>query len=186
MAASPEFTIMAYGSTDLEGHRDVLLDVYEDVYRDRLDDPFFSSPRYWDRLQGYASRQGFAITMGQLGSDTIGYALGYTLPDGSGWWRGLKADVDEGYLAEDGQRTFALTEIMVREPCRRRGFAHQLHDQLLADRLEKRATLLVLPDNTPAKAAYASWGWRKLGELKPFEDSPTYDAMVVDLPISAP
>lgn len=31
-------------------------------------------------------------------------------------------------------------------------------------------------------AAYRSWGWGKLGELKPFADSPTYDAMMRDLP----
>ena len=42
---------------------------------------------------------------------------------------------------------------------------------------------MVLPDNTPAQAAYVSWGWRKLGNLKPFDDSPTYDAMVLPLPI---
>ena len=83
---------------------------------------------------------------------------------------------------DDGHRTFALTEIMIRGPWRRQGYARHLHDALLRNRKEERATLLVLPDNAPAKAAYAAWGWRKLGELKPFEDSPTYDSMIVSLP----
>lgn len=183
MASSPELAVTTQDSTALDQYRQILLDVYEDVYRDRLDDPFFCTPRYWERLQGYASRTGFAFAMGRVGSEPIGYALGYTLPARSGWWRGLKSDVDQSELQEDGHRTFALNEIMVLEQWRRRGFAHQLHDHLLADRTEKRATLLVLPENTPAQAAYISWGWHKLGNLKPFDDSPTYDAMVLPLPI---
>lgn len=184
MAPSRELSIETTSSAaDLDRYRQVLLDVYEDVYADQLADPFFSSPRYWERLQGYASREGFSIAIGEYDGDTVGYALGYTLPEGSGWWRGLKTDVDDAELSEDGKRTFALTEIMVRQPWRRRGYARRLHDSLLAHRTEKRATLLVLPDNAPARAAYLSWGWRKLGELKPFDDAPTYDAMIVELPI---
>jgi len=128
MASSPELAVTTHGSAELDEYRQILLDVYEDVYRGRLDDPFFSTPRYWERLQGYASRQGFAFTMGRLGSDPVGYALGYTLPAGSGWWRGLKSDVDQSELNEDGHRTFALNEIMVLGQWRRRGFAHQLYD----------------------------------------------------------
>ncbi|GIE86781.1 GNAT family N-acetyltransferase [Actinoplanes regularis] len=185
MASPAELNVSTLQSPDLEKRRKVLLDVYEEVYRERLGDPFFSTPRYWERLQGYASRQGFAISIGEAGGTPIGYALGYTLPAGSGWWRGLSSDVSKDELHEDGHRTFALTEIMVRESWRRRGFARRLHDELLANRKEDRATLLVLPDNTPATTAYASWGWQKLGELKPFDDSPTYDAMVVSLPIAS-
>jgi hypothetical protein len=35
---------------------------------------------------------------------------------------------------------------------------------------------------TPARRAYLSWGWRKIGELRPFDDAPVYDAMVRRLP----
>ncbi len=79
------------------------------------------------------------------------------------------------------KRTFAINEIMVRPAWRRRGYARALHDALLYDRPEERAILLVLPDNTAAQAAYRSWGWYKLGELQPFEDSPVFDAMVWEL-----
>ncbi|GGN96230.1 hypothetical protein GCM10010112_87310 [Actinoplanes lobatus] len=184
MSSSAEIAISTLQSPDLEKHRDPLIDVYEEVYREKLEDPFFSTSRYWERLQGYASRQGFAVSIGEVDNAPIGYALGYTLPAGSGWWRGLKSDVSEDDLREDGHRTFALTEIMVRESWRRRGFARRLHDDLLTSRQEERATLLVLPDNTPATTAYASWGWHKLSELKPFDDSPTYDAMIISLPIA--
>jgi GNAT superfamily N-acetyltransferase len=93
----------------------------------------------------------------------------------------LQGEVNPALLVEDGSRTFALTEIMVRAAWRRRGYARGLHDALLANRSEERATLLVLPDNIPARTAYLSWNWYKLGDLRPFDDAPTYEAMVLDL-----
>jgi hypothetical protein len=42
--------------------------------------------------------------------------------------------------------------------------------------------LLVSEDNIPARP-YAKWGWRKIGKLQPFPDSPHYDALVLDLPV---
>jgi ribosomal protein S18 acetylase RimI-like enzyme len=182
MTSPAELSVTMNASPDdLEKNRQILLEVYEEVYHTRLGDPFFSTPRYWERLQGYASRDGFGISIGWLETTPIGYTLGYSLPEGSGWWRGLRADVEKEELVEDGHRTFALTEMMVRASWRRRGYARQLHDRLLSDRKEQRATLLVRPDNAPAKSAYISWGWRKLGEIKPFDDSPTYDAMILPL-----
>jgi len=179
--AAPQLTIERYDANGLHEHRDDLLNVYAELYRDRLDDPFFSLPRYWERLEAYGQRDGFSLVTGRLDDELIGYALGYTLPAGSRWWQGLRTKVDPALLVEDGRRTLALTEIMVRENWRRQGYARALHDALLRDRAEERATLLVLPDNVPAKSAYLSWGWYKLGELRPFDDAPVYDAMVVEL-----
>ncbi len=183
MVSAPELTVEHFGASGMHEQREPLLKVYAEVYSDRLDDPFFSLPRYWERLEGYASRDGFSLGTGRLGGELIGYALGYTLPAGSRWWSGLRGEVDPKLLVEDGHRTFALTEIMVRERWRRRGHARALHDALLSGRQEERATLLVLPDNVPARTAYLAWGWYKLGELQPFDDAPVYDAMVRELPL---
>ncbi len=180
-SAVPALAIARYGAEGLQKERDALLAVYAEIYAARLDDPFFSLPRYWERLEAYGKRDGFALVTGRLDGDLIGYALGYTLPAGSGWWRGLRGDVDPAQLQEDGTRTFALTEIMVREGWRRRGYARTLHDALLAGRQEERATLLVLPDNVEARGAYLAWGWYQLGELQPFDDAPVYAAMVREL-----
>uniref|UniRef100_UPI001B801CD5 GNAT family N-acetyltransferase n=1 Tax=Actinoplanes subtropicus TaxID=543632 RepID=UPI001B801CD5 len=132
-----------------------------------------------------SAQDGYGMLENGIYGEVVERELGYPLPAGSGWWRGLRSDIDQSELHEDGHRTFALTEIMVLENWRRRGFAHRLHDLLLTDRAEERATLLVLPDNAPAHAAYASWGWRKIGSIKPFDDSPEYDAMILPLPIRA-
>jgi ribosomal protein S18 acetylase RimI-like enzyme len=64
-------------------------------------------------------------------------------------------------LREDGTRTFALSEIMVRRAYTGQGIAHALHDELLGGRSEERATLLVRPANTFAYRAYTGGGGRK-------------------------
>jgi ribosomal protein S18 acetylase RimI-like enzyme len=181
VTTTPELLVVRCEAAGLYEHRDDLLDVYAEVYADRLDDPFFSLPRYWERLDAYAKRKGFSLVIGSIDGKIVGYALGYTLPEGSGWWQGLRGEIDPALLTEDGSRTFALTEIMVRADWRRLGHARRLHDSLLANRSEERATLLVLPDNIPARTAYLSWNWYKLGDLRPFDDAPTYEAMVLDL-----
>lgn len=77
-----------------------------------------------------------------------------------------------GFTDENGHRTFAISEIMVRKRWRRQGVARALHDELLADVDRERATLLAEPDNGPAQAAYAAWGWKKVAELRPHWDNP--------------
>jgi GNAT superfamily N-acetyltransferase len=66
------------------------------------------------------------------------------------WWDGLLTETGPGFTGEDGTRTFALAEIMVREDLAGRGIAHALYNQLLAARHERRAALLVESANTAA------------------------------------
>ena len=174
--------IEQYDASGLDRYRDELLSVYVDVYADKLGNPFFAPDRYWERLVAYGIRDGFSLVLCRLDGALIGYTMGFTLPAGAAWWRGLRTVLDPALLVEDGHRTFALTYMMVLAPCRRRGYAHALHDTLMRARPEARGALLVLPDNLPALAAYRSWGWYRLGELQPFADAPIYDAMILELP----
>jgi ribosomal protein S18 acetylase RimI-like enzyme len=180
-AVVPELTIRQHDVHGLREQRQDILSVYSEANAERLGDPFYSLSRYWERLAAHASCDGFGFVTGRLGAELVGYALGYPLPAGSGWWRGIRGEVDEALLAETGQRIFAFTELMVRPRWRRRGYATGLHDALLRHRPEERATLLVRPDNTAAHLAYRSWGWTKIGELQPFDDAPIFDAMVREL-----
>src|SRR6202049_3388388 len=56
--------------------------------------------------------------------------------------QGLIKEPEPGYTAEDGKRTFALSEIMVCQPYTGQHIAHALHDELLTGRHEARATAL--------------------------------------------
>lgn len=181
MTGALDLTLHTHPAKALPMHKAALLDVYQVVYAERLSTPFFTSERFWDRLERYASRDGFCLVTGHLGGELVGYTLGETLPAGSTWWRGFLGERDPELLHEDGKRTFAINELMVLPDYRRRGIAKQLSTALLADRPEQRATLLVRAGNTPAYNAYLSWGFVTIGQVKPFDDSPVYEAMVREL-----
>lgn len=74
-------------------------------------------------------------------------------------------------------------ELAVRKRWRRLGIAAQLHTRLLHGLDVERVTLTVRPEPeaAPAQAAYASWGYRKLGVSHPWDDAPLYDCMLRDM-----
>lgn len=161
---------------------DVIVPVYEASHAEALNDPFHSTQRFLDRLDAYTQRDGFELVVAYANdNEPVGLAFGFALPETTRWWRGLVTPVPDGFTDEDGRRTFAVNEIMVCPEWQRRGVARSVHAELLSGRPEQRATLLVEPDNVPAQAAYASWGWRKIAELKPFPDSPLYHALILPL-----
>jgi ribosomal protein S18 acetylase RimI-like enzyme len=170
------------GAEAIDTLRPDLLDVYADAYAERIAaSEFYSTDRYWQRIAGYATRAGFTLaTARDDHGRMVGYGLGFTLPPDAAWWEDLRTPVAADEIAEDGHRTFAVCELMVRPDNRSHGHGRALHDALLADRPEQRATLLVRPDN-PIRDAYLRWGWRVLGQNQPYDDSPVYDAMIRDL-----
>ncbi|SFQ47624.1 Acetyltransferase (GNAT) domain-containing protein [Actinomadura madurae] len=163
----------------------VIVPVYVASHREVIDRPFYSAERFADRFSGYAKAPGFEIVIARLGEEPVGQAFGYALPPSARWWNGLTTPVPDGFTEETGSRTFALNELMVVPEWQGKGVAHALHDALLGGRAEERATLLVREDNGSAQRAYGRWGWRKIGKLRPFPDSPHFDAMILDLPPGA-
>lgn len=176
-----QLSIERHNAEGMQRIKAELLRVYQEVYAERLSDPFFDPERFWQRLAGYASREGFELVTARQGDELIGFTLGETLPEGSTWWKGVKGDIDPTQLQETGRRTFAINELMVLPAWRRRGYAKLLSAALLDGRTEERATLLVRAENTSAYNAYLSWGFRVIGQIQPFEDSPVYEAMVKEL-----
>lgn len=157
--------------------------VYEATHADVIADPFYSTERFIERVRGYVKAPGFALTAAYDDYHAVGLAFGYALPSNARWWDGLTTPTPGGFTDETGSRTFALNELMVSPEWQGKGIAHALHDELLAGRTEKRATLLVRENNNAAQTAYARWGWQKVGKLQPYPDSPHFDALVLPLPI---
>jgi GNAT superfamily N-acetyltransferase len=157
---------------------DSLVAVYLEVYPTN-GDGFHSESRYRRQITGHMTTPGWKLVTATLGGETAGYAYGFPLPASTRWWSGLLTSVPSGFADEDGHRTFAISEVLVRSLWRRQGIARALHDELLADRTEDRATLLVEPDNNPAQMAYARWGWQKVAQLRPsWENAPIFDVLV--------
>lgn len=170
------------GSEDLPAHKDAVTDLYVATYQEEIENPFQTVERFMGRVSGYARAPGFEFVLGHVRGEAVGLALGYPLPTGARWWRGLTTPVDPKLIEEDGARTFALCELMVHPDYQARGVGHRLHDELLLGRPERRATLLVEGDNETARQAYEKWGWRQIGKIRPsWPDAPHLDALLLDL-----
>jgi GNAT superfamily N-acetyltransferase len=160
-----------------------LVAVHVDARAELVHQPFYSPERFAERLAGHVAEPGFELVTGRIGDVLVGYAYGSSLPTDTRFWSSIEGTYDPEFVAETGSRTFWLRELLVRKRYQQRGFAHQLHDALLANRSEERAVLFVRGDN-PARLLYLRWGWSVVGLLSPQGDSPRFDVMLRPLPIS--
>lgn len=167
-----------------------LRDVVEAIFRGsyaKSDNAFSAPEAFMRRFDTYTDpeRSGeFELVMARIDGKPCAQTWGWPLPAEAPWWKGLQLDDGdiEAFTAEDGSRTFALSEIMVVSELTGRGIAHALHDELLGNRPESRATLLVRPENLRAYATYRKWGWYRVGTLQPsWPDAPTFDVLIHDL-----
>lgn len=182
MIGAPGTSFTHYDAHETERIIDaVVVPVYEASHADVLKDPFYRVERFAERVRGYLRAPGFEIVVAAVRGDPVGQTFGYTLPQAARWWEGLTVPVEPELIAETGYRTFALCELMVHPDWQRHGIARSLHDELLRQRPEERATLLVRENNMAAQSAYAKWGWGKIGKLRPYPDAPNYDALVLPL-----
>jgi len=160
--------------------------VYRGSYGDAIasGDPFDSVDAFMRRFDAYTSAPVFDLVVAYQEGRPVGQTWGWPLGRSTGWWSGLLSEPETDFTVEDGARTFALSEIMVCAGCVGQGIAHALHDELLGARPERRATLLVEPDNTNARRAYLHWGWRHVAQLRPgWDHAPLFDVLVLPLPI---
>jgi ribosomal protein S18 acetylase RimI-like enzyme len=164
--------------------RDLLVDVYAEVYADRLADPFFSLDRFAQRLEDQLRAPNWAAVVGYDGGEPVGYAYGATRPANSTAWQGVHPTPDPQLAREDGRRTFFLFELMVRTPWRKTGAAAAIHEELLRDRPEQRVSLTVEHDHPRVRALYERWGYQYVGSTCPFPDAPLLDVMLRPLTVS--
>lgn len=174
-----------YDAAGAKTVRDLVADIHRDAYGEQVTgDTFSSDEAFMRRFDAYTARDGFDLLMAvDDAGEAVGQAWGWPLSADTAWWRGLIEPPEPGFTDEDGHRTFALSEIMVRRAFTGRGIAHALHDELLSGRTEQRATLLVRPANTTAYQAYQRWGWRPVAKLRPdWPGAPLMDVLLLPLP----
>lgn len=180
-----------YDAAGARARRDVVRHIYEHAYTDAIaaGDPFDQVHTFMGRFDAYTDpgrAPGFDLVIATDEGEPVGQTWGWPLHPGAAGWDGLvldEGDVDE-FTREDGTRTFALSELMVVQSHIGRGIARALHDELLGDRPEQRASLLVIPDNARAYDRYLRWGWQRVGILRPsWPDAPTYDVLDLALPL---
>jgi GNAT superfamily N-acetyltransferase len=175
-----------YDAASARDLRNVVDEIYTGSYTDAIANggPFHSASAFMTRFDSYVKIDGFDLVIAYDQDKPAGQTWGWPLAPDTKWWDGLLTETAPGFTDEDGTRTFALSEIMVREDLTGRGIAHALHDQLLSARPESRATLLVEPGNTTAYRAYTRWGWQRVAQLRPaWPDAPIWDVLILPLPL---
>lgn len=165
------------------GHLDEIRELYREVYAD--------PPYEWgddhaalfaERLTVQRAQPGFALAEARHGTELAGYCFGVTLQPSTPWWQHLLTPLPEEMTTESPGRTLAVVEFLVRAPWRRQHIAKTLHNMLLRDRPEERATLTVLPAAQPAQQAYAKWGWHTVAQKRnPLPGSPVFDVLIKEL-----
>jgi len=137
------------------------------------------------RLRVRRRQPGFVSAEARHGGYLVAYASGLPLRPSTSWWRDLTTPLPQDVTAEYPGRTFAVTDLLVRPSWRRQGIGRALHDLILSERPEERATLTVAPGAAAAQAAFRSWGWRRLARTRgPDSDVPVLDVLLTGLPLS--
>jgi GNAT superfamily N-acetyltransferase len=183
VVSAPGITFQLLDGPQAAAHADELQALHAEVYADppygRPDDAAVFAERF--RVQ--RRQPDFVLAEARHGGYLVGYAAGMPLRPSTSWWRDLTTPLPADVTAEHPGRTFALVELLVRASWRRQGIGRTLHDLILANRPEERATLTVLSAATPAQNAFAQWGWRKIARTcDPRPGSLVSDVLVTRLP----
>jgi GNAT superfamily N-acetyltransferase len=167
--------------TQAEGHADELRPLRAEESCGRDEDRSFAD---WFRVM--RRQPGFVLAEARHGGYLVGYAFGMPLRPSTSWWRYLTTPLPDEVTTEHPGRTFALVELLVRASWRRQGIAGTLHDLILENRAEERATLTVPPTAAPAQQAFRKWGWRKVARTRDAEPgSSVSDVLITTLPAGA-
>ncbi|MGO8958856.1 MAG: GNAT family N-acetyltransferase [Streptosporangiaceae bacterium] len=183
--AAPDLTFQLLNGTQAAVHAADVQDLQHEVYASLPYGRTDAAALLTDRFQAQSRQPGFALAEARHGGYLVGYAAGMPLRPATSWWRYLTTPLPDEITAEHPGRTFALIELLVRASWRRQGIGRSLHDLLLRNRREERATLIVAPAATPALTAFQSWGWRKVARTRePGPGSLAADVLVTSLPVN--
>lgn len=163
-----------YTHADLPRIRQTLIDVHAAAYADQMGEFAQRFPWFVDH---WGSQPGFSCIVGYDGGEPIGFAYGAPATPDREWWR------EHLHPAPAKTRTFSLSELMLHPSYRKTGSAKRLHHTLLGSRDEDLAVLLVDTLHPRVQALYETWGYRKVGERRPFPDSPVFAVMLTQLPL---
>jgi GNAT superfamily N-acetyltransferase len=183
--STPDITFQVLDGSAAGEHADELQSLHAEVYAGPPYGRGEGAALFADRFRVQRRQPGFVMAEARHGDYLVGYAAGFPLRPSTSWWRHLITALPEDVTAEHAGRTFAVADVLVRAPWRRQGIGAALHDLVLRDRPEERATLTVLPAATPAQAAFRNWGWRKVARTRdPDPGSPVSDVLVLTLPVT--
>jgi GNAT superfamily N-acetyltransferase len=185
VVSAPDVTFLLLDGTKAAAHAAELQAIHAEVYADPAHERHDYAALFADRFRVQRRQPGFVLAEARRGGYLIGYAAGMPLRPSTSWWRDLTTALPDEVTAEYPGRTFALIELLVRASWRRQGIGQTLHDLILRNRHEERATLAVPATAIPAQSAFHDWGWHKVARTRdPGPGSPVSDVLVTALPAS--
>jgi GNAT superfamily N-acetyltransferase len=182
--SAPDITFQLLDGTQAAAHADELRALRAEVYADLPYGRDGDAAPFLDRFRVQRRQPGFVLAEARHGGYLVGYAYGMPLRPSTSWWKDLTIPLPAEVTTEHPGRTFALVELLVRASWRRQGIARALHDLILANRAEERATLTVAPTATHAQSAFQKWGWRKVARTRDgCPGWPVSDVLITTLPM---
>ncbi len=137
---TPAYTLRHYGQKEAAQIRQILLDVHADAYATETEtetDEFHDQERFAWFVDHWSGLPGFDCVIAYDGDEPAGYAYGAPAVHEREWWREYLSP------APDTTDTFNLSELMVRPKWRATSLSEQLHAELVGQRPEPLAALLV-------------------------------------------
>ena len=184
VVTTPEMTFQLLDGTQASAHAAELQALRAEVYAGPPEQRDDDAAPFADSFRVQRRQPGFVLAEARRGGYLVGYAAGMPLRPATSWWRNLTTPLPDEVTSEYGGRTFALLELLVRTSWRRQGIGQTLHDLILRNRREERATLTVPPSASAAQSALQSWGWRKIARTRDLASpgSAASDVLVIALP----
>ncbi len=172
----PDIQLRHYTGGEFSTIRNIAINLYREAFAHEIDQPFWSVHRYSHRIDRHATMSEFGAVVAYTHQEPAGFAYGITLPATTHWWATIQPPLtDPAFTREDGHRTFALFEVIVKPEHQGHGIGRRIHDQLLASRGEQRITIATHHGNTHARNTYTKWGYRHIGTRQPTPPAPLLD-----------
>lgn len=164
-----------------DGMREDLADLYVESTSTAPGGEYRGREDFLHRLAGDVRQPGFAMVVAEA-TAMAGCAFGFPVGRDGSWWQGFHGTLPRNIqqLTASGH-VFAITGIVVHPHQRDHGLAGRLQDRLLAGDHASLGTTLVDQTDRAAYAAYRSWGWQEIGEVRRPPGPAVLRAMVLAL-----
>jgi GNAT superfamily N-acetyltransferase len=142
---------------------------------------YSSREEFLRRLADDVRRPGFDMLIAEAAALT-GCAFGFPVGRDGSWWQEFDGELPRNIeqLTASGH-VFAIAEIVVHPHERDLGLARRLQEGLLADHQASLAATLVDEADRATYAAFRSWGWQEIGEVRRAPGPTVLRALVLPL-----
>lgn len=149
-----------------ESLREDLADLYVESSDTPPGEEFRGREDFLHRLAACVRQPGFDMLVAETAALT-GCVFGFPVARDGSWWQGFDGPLPQNLeqLTASGH-VFAISETVVHPHEHAHGLPRRLQQRLLADHQASLGATLVDPSDRMARAAFETWGWQDVGQLR--------------------